>query len=190
MAGGRPRRAVGAVVGLLVLLLGARGGAEPRLYVVDPERSQIRFHAVSRLMDADGAFGRFSGEVRLDAGRPETAAGRLTIEVASIDTGIRVRDSHLRSDDFFDVERYPRATFVIAAVRREGERWVVGGQLTIHGVTRTVAVPVTVTASERSIRVAGELTLNRREFGINYSSRLNPIRDEVRVWFDLSVVPR
>ncbi|MBI4012135.1 MAG: YceI family protein [Candidatus Rokubacteria bacterium] len=164
--------------------------AEPRLHLVDPARSQIRFHAVSRFMDADGAFHRLAGEIRLDDGRPETAAGEVSVEVASIDTGIGMRDNHLRSADFFDAERHPRARFVLGAVRREGERFVVSGALTLRGVTRPLTLPVAVAVSGGTIRVTGELTLNRVEFGIAYQSRLNPIRDEVTVWIDLTATAR
>jgi polyisoprenoid-binding protein YceI len=164
--------------------------AEPRLYVVEPERSAIRFHAVSRLMDADGRFARFGGEVRVEPSQWESAAVRLTVDVASLDTGIRRRDNHLRSDDFFDVERYPQAVFESTAVRAEGERLTVSGRLTIHGVTRPLTVPVTVTQTAAGLRVVGELTLKRFEFGIAYQSRLNPIQDEVKVRFDLMAVPR
>ena len=185
-----PSRAPLLALALIALVWPAAATAEPRLYVVDPARSQIRFHAVSRFMDADGTFHRLAAEIRLDDGRPETAAGEVSVEVASIDTGIGMRDNHLRSADFFDVERHPRATFVLGAARREGERVVVSGTLTIRGVTRPVTVPVAVAVADRTIRVTGELTLNRVDFGIAYQSRLNPIRDEVKVWFDLTATAR
>lgn len=188
----RPRaaRRRAPVLGLLALLLAVRAPAAPRLYLVDPEHSQIRFHAVSRFMDADGSFRRFGGELWLDEARPETVSARLTIEVASLDTGIELRDRHLRSDDFFDVERHPQATFVTSAVRREGERFIVSGDLAIRGVARAIVVPVTVTGGEGAIRIVGEFVLNRQEFGVAYRSWLNPIRDDVRVWFDLTVRAR
>ncbi len=182
------RRVVVRAALLLLLPLGA--AAEPRVYAIDPARSQIRFHAISRFMDADGRFHRFGGELRLEDQRLETASGRVTVEVASIDTGIGMRDNHLRSDDFFDAPRYPQATFAVGGVRREGERVTVSGELTIRDVTRPLTVPVTVAVADGTIRVTGELTLNRREFGIAYQSRLNPIKDEVTVRFDLTAVPK
>jgi polyisoprenoid-binding protein YceI len=175
---------------LVLLLLPGVAAAETRVYVLDPARSQIRFHASSRFMEADGSFRRFGGEVRLEEGRPETAAGRVTVEVASIDTGIGMRDSHLRSADFFDAERHPLATFVTTAVRADGARFVVSGELTIRGVTRPLVVPVAVTASAGGLRITGELTVNRREFGVAYQSRLNPVADEVTVSVDFTAVLR
>jgi polyisoprenoid-binding protein YceI len=159
--------------------------AEARRFVLDPARSRLRFHAVSRLMNADGHFGRFAGEVTLEPSRVETATGRVAVDVASIDTGITRRDNHLRSDDFFAAARHPEATLVIERVVPEGNRWLVSGPLTIRGVTRALAVPVSVTVGPDTVRIVGQFTLRRREFGIAYESVFNPIQDEVRVSFDL-----
>jgi polyisoprenoid-binding protein YceI len=174
----------------LVLALAAGAAAEPRSYVVDPARSQIRFHAVSRLVDADGAFRRFAGELRLEPARPESASGRIVVEVASIDTANQRRDDHLRSPDFFDAARHPRAVFALTAVRAEGAQTVATGELTIRGVTRPLSVPVTVTLADDSVRATGRFVVNRRQFGIAYQSWLNPVRDEVAVSFDLTAVAR
>jgi polyisoprenoid-binding protein YceI len=176
--------------GFLALALAGAAGAEPRSYVVDPARSHIRFHAVSRFVDADGAFRRFAGELRLEPGHPETARGRIVVEVASIDTANRSRDDHLRSPDFFDVEHHPQAVFVLTAVRAEGDTTVATGELTIRGVTRPLSVPVTVTVGDESVRAGGRFVVNRREFGVAYQSRLNPLRDEVTVSFELAAVAR
>jgi len=181
------RRLVTALVGLA---LAGAAAAEPRVYAVDPTRSRIGFHATSRFMDADGTFSRFAGEIRLDDGRLETATGRVTVEVASLDTGIPLRDRHLRSDDFFDVDRHPRATFVVASVQREDDRVTVAGDLTIRGVTRPVRLAGTATSSGGTLRVAGAFTVDRRDFGITYQSRLNPVGHEVRVVVDLLAVAR
>jgi polyisoprenoid-binding protein YceI len=179
----------GLALAALLLLTSVAARAEPRLYAIDPARSQLRFYAVSRFMDADGGFRRFAGEVRLEDGRPETATGRVTVEVASIDTANGTRDNHLRSEDFFDARRFPEATLVVGGARREGERVLVTGELAIRGVSRPVTVPVTVAVAGGVIRVTGDLVVNRREFGIAYQSRLNPIKDDVKVRFDLTLVP-
>jgi polyisoprenoid-binding protein YceI len=172
---------------LAVLIAGLDpAAAEPRRYVLDPGQSQLRFHAVSRFVNADGRFGQFAGEIQLDPAAPERTAGRIVVDVASLDTASGRRDQHLRSEDFFATTRHPHATFVVEAVRPEGGRWVVTGPLTIRGVTRPLSVPVTVTASDGRVRVVGAFVVRRREFGVAYDSFLNPIRDEVRVSFDLA----
>jgi polyisoprenoid-binding protein YceI len=181
-----PSRAGGLLAALGLLAAAAATEGQPTAYVLDLGRSHVRFHAESRFMDADGHFGRIAGELALDGDRVETATGRVTVEVASLDTASGMRDRHLRSEDFFDAERYPRAVFVVTGARRDGPRVVVSGDLTIRGVARAVAVPVAVTRGSGTVRVVGELTVNRREFGVAYQSRLNPVRDEVRVMLDLT----
>jgi len=162
----------------------------PRTYTIDPARSQLRFEATSRFMNATGYFKRFGGEIRVDPAQPEAASGRLTIEVASLDTRNSLRDDHLRSADFFDVERHPTATFVTGPIRREGDRLVVEGQLTIRGAAQPATAPVALALTGDGIRVSGELAVSRRAFGVAYQSVINPIRDEVRVVFELVAVGR
>jgi polyisoprenoid-binding protein YceI len=166
-----------------VLLAAGAAEAEPARFRIQPEASDVGFKATSRLMDADGKFSRLTGEVTLDPKDPATAMITLTIESASIDTGIGMRDKHLRSGDFLDVARFPTMTFESQRVEVVGRRATVTGQLTLHGVTREIVVPVDVRFSESALVATGEFQLNRRDYGINYSSFLNPIGNAVHVTF-------
>ena len=166
-----------------VLLAAGAAEAEPARFRIQPEASDVGFKATSRLMDADGKFSRITGEVMLDPKDPATAMITLSIESASIDTGIGMRDTHLRSADFLDVARFPTMTFESRRVEVEGRRATVTGRLTLHGVTREIVVPVDVQFSESALVATGEFKLNRRDYGINYSSFLNPIGNTVHVTF-------
>jgi len=181
----------GLVVGLLALAQVpiARAADEPRLYVVDPSRSRIGFHATSRFMDADGTFERFTGELRVDPANPVSGIGRVTVWLESLDTGIRLRDNHLRSDDFLDVARHPTATFVSSSASHEGTAGRLSGELTIRGVTRVVTLSFSLKPAGKTLRIAGAFSIRREDFGVTYRSFLNPIGDEVRVSFDLTAVP-
>src|SRR5258707_5634995 len=95
----------------------ARAMAEPLGLRIQPEASEITFRATSRLMNAEGHFGRFSGDVVADPDGPAGARINLTIDAASLDTGIEMRDKHLRSADFFDIGRFP--TIASQSVRAE-----------------------------------------------------------------------
>ncbi|OGU27305.1 MAG: hypothetical protein A3K13_10960, partial [Gemmatimonadetes bacterium RIFCSPLOWO2_12_FULL_68_9] len=141
------------------------------------------FKATSRFMDADGRFHRLGGEIVVDPKDLSTAKVTLSIEVASIDTGIGLRDNHLRSEDFFDVKRFPTITFESARVEAAGRRATVHGRLTLHGVTREVAVPVDVALTDLAIVASGEFVVNRGDYGLTYQSFLNPIGNLVRVAF-------
>lgn len=159
--------------------------ADVRRYAVQTEASELGFRATSRLMNADGRFHRFRGEVAVDPRDLATARISLTIEAASIDTGIGLRDTHLRSADFFDAERFPTITFESLRVEAEGRRATVTGRLTVRGVTREIAVPVDVAVSDVALVASGELVMNRRDYGMVYNSFVNPIGNEVRVSFTI-----
>jgi polyisoprenoid-binding protein YceI len=168
---------------LLSLLAAAPGGAEPRRFAIQPEASEVTFHATSRFMAGDGRFHRFAGEVVVDPADVATARIALSIDAASIDTGIGKRDDHLRSADFFHVERFPAITFESLRVEGAGRRATVFGRLTLRGITREIAVPVDVTLSDIALVASGEFVLNRGQYGMSYNSALNPIGNEVRVSF-------
>lgn len=172
-----------AALALATLAAAAPARAEALRFRVQPEASEITFRATSRLMNAEGHFSRFSGDVMVDPNAPATAKIVLTIDAASLDTGIEMRDRHLRSADFFDVERYPTIAFQSVRVESGGRRATVVGRLTLRGVTRDLAVPVDVQISDAALVASGEFIVNRGEYAMNYNSFLNPIGNEVRVTF-------
>jgi polyisoprenoid-binding protein YceI len=168
---------------LTALVLPRLAGAQSLRFRIQPEASEISFRATSRLMNADGRFSRFSGEVMVDP--TVLTGGRITlnIDAASLDTGIEMRDNHLRSSDFFDVERFPTVGFQSVRIEAAGRRATVVGRLTLHGVTREIAVPIDVQISSTALVASGEFIVNRGEYAINYNSFVNPIGNEVRVAF-------
>ena len=172
-----------ALVLLSVIAAIAPASADPRRYAIQPEASELSFRATSRLMNADGRFHRLNGEVAVDPADLATAKIAVTIDAESLDTGIGLRDTHLRSADFFDVKAFPTITFESLRVEATGRRASVTGRLTLHGVTREITIPVDVTVSEVAMVASGEFVLNRTEYGMSYNSVLNPIGNQVRVSF-------
>lgn len=168
----------------------ARTGA--RAHDIDKAHSEINFTASSRLLDAHGFFGAWDADVQLDAEAFERSTVKLTIDANSINTRIDRRDAHLKSPDFFDTAKYPTITFVSKSIAKTGAAaGVITGDLTMHGVTRAVQVPVTAVFYENGRgRFRGAFTVNRKDYGITYDSKLNPIADTVDVQFNMSVVER
>jgi len=176
--------------GLVLLLLGASPTwADTVRYPLGPSHGNVSFKATSRLVDADGRFHRFQGEVRVDPKALEQAVVSLTIDAASVDTGILRRDDHLRSEDFFHVTRFPQITFTSRRVALADSKVLVTGDLTLHGVSREVTVPVELELSAGALRARGEFTIRMSEYDMTYRSWFNPLRDEVRILFDLRGVP-
>ena len=111
---------------------------------LDPAHTHVEF-SVKHMMftTVRGQFSRFDGVVELDQDDPSNSSVQVSIETASIDTGVEDRDAHLRSEDFFDAESYPEITFTSTRVEgplSENETFEIVGDLTIHGITRPVTL--------------------------------------------------
>jgi polyisoprenoid-binding protein YceI len=147
----------------------------PHVFTIDHNHSVVGFsirHLVSRVQ---GRFKDFTGTVTYDPQRPEASAVEMTVQAASVDTGAEKRDEDLRSDDFFDVAKYATLTFKSTAVTRgEGDALNVTGDLTMHGVTKRITIPVKVlgTMPFRGGQKAGfstTFTVDRKEYGITWN---------------------
>jgi polyisoprenoid-binding protein YceI len=189
----RPHRVVArvALASLAPLLLAAARLA-PRPHDVDKAHSEISFVAESRMLSAHGFFGKWDAEVMLDPEAPEQSTVTIRIDAASINTRVERRDRHLRSADFFDVEQHPQITFVSKGIRRVGSaQFDMTGDLTMRGVTRSIVVPTTVVFYDNGLgRFKGTFTVKRKQYGIAYDSRVNPIEDDVQVQFNMSLRER
>jgi polyisoprenoid-binding protein YceI len=151
-------------------------------WTLDPQRTELTFRATSfwGLMKVRGGFTDVSGAGR--ATGPEQISGRLEIGVASVDTGIRKRDEHLRSADFFDVAKFPTFTVdVTAAGLHDNDTVNLHVQLVIKGVQRLLDVPVRVTTlDDGSLRLGASTELNRQDFGVD-GNQLGMVGDTVSV---------
>jgi len=112
-------------------------------YKFDPSGSTIGFTVHQFLGTTHGKFTRFSGKVDVDREHPENSSVTAQIDVRSIDTRIKKRDDHLRSAEFFNVERFPQIAFKSRSVKRTGpQSGDILGDLTMHGVTRPITLHV------------------------------------------------
>ena len=167
--------------------------AETGTYSFDKAHSFIGFKVKHMgLVEVPGFFRDFNGTVNFDAADPSKSSVEFKAMMTSVDTGVAGRDGHLRKADFFEVEKYPEMTFKSTSVAKKGNGWIVEGDLTMKGVTKSVSIPFEVTGfvpgGERTgakIGIAGETKINRRDFGVNYGSNLPSgvpqIADEVKV---------
>lgn len=150
----------------------------PGTWSIDTSHSEVAF-SVRHLMVAKvrGSFHAFAGTITA-GDDPTRSAVEATIDLASVDTRDPNRDNHLRSADFFDVERFPQMRYRSTAVRPDGERWIVDGELSLHGVTRPVALrlelngvgPDPYGGTRAGFSATAEI--NRKDFGIDISMPL------------------
>src|SRR5215813_8169684 len=121
----------------LLILATMTVAAQPRPHIVDQAHSQINFVAEARFISAHGFFDKWEAEVQLDPAKIETSSFKITIDVASINTRVAMRDNHLRSKDFFDVANFPQITMVSKKITQAGDRkYKVLADLTMRGVTK------------------------------------------------------
>ena len=171
-----------------LLLAAGSATAAPVRYDLDPNHTRIDFSwthfGFSHPM---GRFNRFEGDFRFDPADPTQSSVTVTIPVDSIDTGVAKLDAHLKTDEFFDVARYPTATFKSTRVERSGEHDLkVTGDLTLHGVTRPVVLDVVVNrigqhpmAGRAAAGFDASATIRRSDFGI--SNYVPNVSDEIRL---------
>jgi len=151
-------------------------------YVITPENSKIEFIGAKVTGHHNGSFKKFSGVVDY-TGQVETSRVSITIDSSSLETDTPDLTKHLKTADFFDVAKFPDAKFESTAIRPGGEKGAshtVTGNLTLHGVTKSITFPATITASPGEVSVESSFAINRKDFGINYAGQAdNLIRDDV-----------
>jgi polyisoprenoid-binding protein YceI len=156
--------------------------ARGQKYLITAQNSKIEFVGSQVAGSHNGSFQQFSGEIDY-TGNPETSRVSVDIDAASLKADDPKLTEHLKTPDFFDVAKYPKATFVSTAIRPGGDKGAshtVTGNLTMHGVTKSVTFPATIAATTDAVNVDANFTINRKDFGINYAGPTNNlIRDEV-----------
>ena len=157
-------------------------GAQGARYVITPENSKIEFVGSKVTGSHNGSFKRFSGAVIFN-GQPENSIVNVAIETTSIEADDPDLTKHLQTPDFFDVAKFPDATFASTAIKPGGEggaTHTITGNLKLHGVTKSITFPATIAVTPEAITVNSTFSINRKDFGINYAGAANNlIRDQV-----------
>ena len=181
---------------LSLVVLAAAGLAHAGTYTIDQAHSNVSFKVRHLVSKTAGQFNDFNGTIVADFADLDASSVAFTIQAASIDTENEDRDKHLRSEDFFNVGTYPEITFVSKKITKSGEdTFAVTGTLTMHGVAKTVTLPVTFLGEGPSPwggRVAGweiQTTLDRKDYGIVWNKALDAggmiLGDEVAITINL-----
>jgi polyisoprenoid-binding protein YceI len=167
-------------------------------YQIDSAHTHAQFK-VRHLMvsNVKGDFDKVTGTIEFDESNPSASSINVTVDVASISTREPQRDAHLKSADFFDVEKFPTITFVSTGVVKSGEEsFEVVGDLTLHGVTKTIDLSVEDVTPEVKdpfglLRrgASAKATILRSDFDLKYNSILEAggvaIGDQVHITIDI-----
>lgn len=150
-------------------------------YTIDPQHSQAGFSIRHMMLsNVRGAFTKISGTIDYDPAKPDASKVNATIDMNSVDTHEPQRDNHLKGPDFFDTAKYPTMTFKSTkVVAKDKEHLTVTGDLTLHGVTKSVVLDVDGPTAEQkdpkgAKRGASASTkIHRKDFGITYNHQLD-----------------
>ncbi|MDD2852960.1 MAG: YceI family protein [Desulfuromonadaceae bacterium] len=193
------KRIFASAATIIALLLPVFAGAAT--YNIDPDHTNVGFK-VRHLMvsNVKGSFEKFTGTVDINDKDITKSKVNVTIDTASINTNVKKRDDHLRSPDFFDVAKYPTMTFTskkITAV--DTGKLIVTGNLTLHGITKEVALDVEGPSAESkdpwgNMRSGATATtkINRKDFGLLWNAALETggvvVGDEVQIILEIEMI--
>lgn len=174
-----------AAAGLAALLLAGAAGAQkaaPKIdptgtWSVDAAHSTIGF-AVRHIGSGKvrGKFNEYTGTVTADPKNLAKSSVSFTIQAASVDTGLAARDGHLKSPDFFDVEKFPTITFQSTKIEKLGAGYKATGKFTLHGVTKIISFPFTATGPNKGMQgearaaIEAQLKINRKDYGLSWNN--------------------
>ncbi len=150
------------------------------IYKIDTAHSTIGFAVKHMLVSMTrGEFTDYEGRIQFDKGDLSVFSVDVVIQAKSIDTRNAKRDAHLKGKDFLEVETYPTITFKNAILNKTAGGYDIIGDLTMHGFTKRVTLPVTISGPIHSpfggevLGIAGEITINRQDFGISWNKAMD-----------------
>lgn len=169
-------------------------------YLIDSAHSTAGF-SVKHMMIAKvhGAFEKMQGTFQYDPEAIENSHVEVSIDAASINTREKDRDNHLKSADFFDVEKYPTLQFVSTRFVQDGDELHILGDLTIHGVTKPVRLEMEMPSPEQKdpwgnikIGISGKTKIKRKEFGLCWNAALEAggvlVGDDIAIQLDVQLI--
>lgn len=157
---------------------------------ITSDNSKVLFTGSKVTGKHEGGFKQFSGTINLVNEKPQESTVKVDIEAASVFTDTDDLTKHLQTGDFFEVEKYPKASFVSTSITPDSAKgennYTVVGDLELRGVRKSVTFPATIVVTPADVSVNSEFSINRKDFGIVYAGKADDlIRDDVVIKLDL-----
>jgi polyisoprenoid-binding protein YceI len=163
----------------------AAPAAETVTYAIEPGTSKVEWTGAKITAHHDGKFTSFKGTITVPGGKAEDAKIHLDIDTPSITVEPTQLNGHLKSPDFFDVEKFPKATFESTAIKAggaNGATHTITGNLALHGVTKSVTFPATVTVTPGKVSAKADFSIIRKDWALVYPGKPDDlIKDDVQI---------
>ena len=155
------------------------------------ENSQVNFIGSKVTGSHNGGFKTFTGYFTLKDGAPVGTDHKVNIDMNSTFSDSEKLTGHLKSPDFFDVEKFPHSTFDVTSITKSADAsYTVSGNFTLHGVNKNISFPAAVSQTGDTVKIAAKFNINRKDFGIVYAGKADDlIRDEVVIELNLEAKP-
>ncbi len=162
-------------------------------FKIYPDNSQVEFVGSKVTGKHDGGFKAFTGTIDLVNNKPEESQVSVDIDANSIYCDNDNLTGHLKSADFFEVEKYPKAAFVSTIIITDAAKgagnYTVTGDFDLHGQKKSITFPAKITVSGTDVLVESEFSINRKDFGLVYAGKADDlIRDDVVIKLNLKAV--
>ena len=158
--------------------------AGAKSYTIHPD-SKIDFTGSKITASHSGGFKTFTGKISVADGNIAPPSS-IEIDMNSTWSDSNRLTRHLKSDDFFGVETYPSSKFVLTAAERSGEEYTITGDLTLHGVTKSIRFPAKISIADEQVNLTAEFSIMRFDFDIVYKGKADDlIRDRVVIRLDV-----
>lgn len=157
---------------------------------ISAENSKVEFTGSKVTGKHDGGFKAFTGTIDLVNAKAEDSRVSVDIDMNSLYSDNESLTGHLKSADFFEVEKYPKATFVSTKIAPDAAKgagnYTVTGDFNLRGTTKAITFPAKITVTDAQVAVNSEFSINRKDFGIVYAGKTDDlIRDDVVIRLDL-----
>jgi polyisoprenoid-binding protein YceI len=169
-------------------------------YALDPTHTRLGFVARHAMVTkVRGSFEEFEGKAHLDFEDPSKSTAEVTFQIASVSTGQKQRDDHLRTNDFFDAPTHPTGQFVsTSVVKKSDDEYEMTGNLTLKDITKPVTITWEPTGTAKDpfgntrVGFEGKGTISRKDWGIEYNAALEAggvlVSDKINLEFDVSAI--
>jgi polyisoprenoid-binding protein YceI len=155
-------------------------------YVPSDQQSKVTFQIRNFGVTVDGSFTGLKGAMNFDETKPDEGRVDFSVDASTIDTGIGLRNNHLKKKEYFDVATYPTLSFASQQLTKQGSAWMAKGKLKIKNVVKEISFPFDLTEQTDGLRLKGTFTIDRTDFGVGGGSI--SMGDDVVVKFDIVVV--
>ena len=156
------------MITMLVLAMGLNAGAQS--YQPLDAKSSVKFTIKNFGVNTGGTFKGVQGAITWEGTAPQKGGFDISVDATTVDTDNESRDNHLRKEEYFNVEQYPKIGFKSDRVTVSGKSFTVYGKLTIKNTTKDISIPFTATAKDGGYLFEGSFELNRKDYKVGGNS--------------------